>query len=666
MLCLYILLSSFVRAQSGTEFNDISLEGLLDLEISGSTLTLETQKTVPSAVTVFGHEEIKRLGVDQLTELMALAPGFQSYRSSSSALQPNTSVRGHHNKADILVVVDGKSVFEPRQGNALTTLSTLNLKDIERIEFIRGPGSAVYGSNAMLGTINIVTRSGVREVGVGYGTHARRNGHAFWSQTVGEVLIDAFIEYDQDNGDTFTAIDSFNGGFSEISDPLQKVNADLKLRWRLTQFQWRHYQNRTEDYYELNNVAEGINKRQTAYGAFSITQYFDLKKVASELSIGYDYAEGTGSFQLTRPGALAAVSVPASTDALTGYYDTGRPYFYYAKLRNDFLINNQANLIFGIDYYHYEVKDFKAFNNFDMGALANGTFPLAYYGNFDNYTLVQRESRRDVLGMYTQLQYDPFEKTHLTLGLRYDMFSSLDSQMSPRVAVVQEVFDNHSIKLLYGKAFRAPAEVEMNFTNNWVILGNQDLDPETVQSYELIWVSMYRYFGFMGSVGYFENHYKDTIDRIATGTKIQYGNSSLEATKGFEFEYSQQFATHWYLRGNYTLITNNDDADFREADRFGSTTVNYNRGRLNMNVSAAYQGSREMAIAGSEDTRMLLHNYWLFHSKVGYDFYDDWSVSLQIKNMFDKDYLTPSSNTSIAEGIANRGREYMVGITREF
>lgn len=64
----------------------ISLDELMQIEITGSTLTPKSLRTVPSAVTIFTHQEIKRMGLDSLDELMNLVPGFQSYRTSISSL----------------------------------------------------------------------------------------------------------------------------------------------------------------------------------------------------------------------------------------------------------------------------------------------------------------------------------------------------------------------------------------------------------------------------------------------------------------------------------------------------------------------------------------------------------------------------------------------------
>jgi len=126
-----------------------------------------------------------------------------------------------------------------------------------------------------------------------------------------------------------------------------------------------------------------------------------------------------------------------------------------------------------------------------------------YYGSLQATTPVQAKSSRDKVGIYGQYQHRLLEKTHLTLGERLYHFPSIGSQLRPRFAVVFEVNDHHSRNLLYGEAFWAPAEREFNLLNNPVILGNTDLNPEIIQSSELIWVGQWRDAGL--SQVYFES-----------------------------------------------------------------------------------------------------------------------------------------------------------------
>ena len=119
VLFILLIVPVITQADSHNLFS-MPLKSLLQVRIHGSTLTDESLKTVPSAVTVFTHNEIQRMGLDYLDELMNLVPGFQSYRSSSSSLVAPFSARGRRigdAGAEILVLVNGQRLEDPRSAH---------------------------------------------------------------------------------------------------------------------------------------------------------------------------------------------------------------------------------------------------------------------------------------------------------------------------------------------------------------------------------------------------------------------------------------------------------------------------------------------------------------------------------------------------------------------
>lgn len=120
----------------------------MDITVSGATLTSESLYSTPAAVTVFSRDQIQRMGISALYELMNLAPGFQVSRSGSNSGYGSASSRGRRigpASAEVLLIVDGQRTTTQRTGGIIDFLE-MPVIGIERIEFIRGPGSALYGS----------------------------------------------------------------------------------------------------------------------------------------------------------------------------------------------------------------------------------------------------------------------------------------------------------------------------------------------------------------------------------------------------------------------------------------------------------------------------------------------------------------------------------------
>ena len=109
----------------------MSLEELLQVPITGSTLTEENLLSVPSAVTVYTHQEIKNLGLDYLDELANIVPGFQSSRSAQSQLQNPISSRGRLislEASELLVLIDGQRVDGPRSNGTTVAFPKISLE----------------------------------------------------------------------------------------------------------------------------------------------------------------------------------------------------------------------------------------------------------------------------------------------------------------------------------------------------------------------------------------------------------------------------------------------------------------------------------------------------------------------------------------------------------
>jgi outer membrane receptor protein involved in Fe transport len=133
----------------------LSLEDLLNPTVFTATKSARTLEQTPSIVSVFRREDIDRLGVRQLIDLLRFVPGFYEV---SSQLERNFAIRGIHasSPSHFVVLLDGLPLNDFLFSSA--SPESLSLEFAERVEIIRGPGSAIYGANALMGVINVITR----------------------------------------------------------------------------------------------------------------------------------------------------------------------------------------------------------------------------------------------------------------------------------------------------------------------------------------------------------------------------------------------------------------------------------------------------------------------------------------------------------------------------
>ena len=138
---------------------DLPLEDLLKVEIRSASRKLQRVQDVAAAVTVISREDIARSGARSIPEALRLAPGVEVARIANNRWA--VSMRGFNGRfaQKLLVLKDGRSIYSPLFSGVLWEAEDAIMSEIERIEVVRGASAAMWGSNAVNGVINIITRS---------------------------------------------------------------------------------------------------------------------------------------------------------------------------------------------------------------------------------------------------------------------------------------------------------------------------------------------------------------------------------------------------------------------------------------------------------------------------------------------------------------------------
>ena len=147
------------EAQTTQDLKRMSLEQLLQIDVSTVTRREEPADKVPAAVFVITQDDIRRSGAMSLPEVLRLAPGVQVERISSSLYAVGIRGFGDRLSRAMLVLIDGRAVYSPLFAGTYWEVQDPMLADIERIEVIRGPGGTLWGANAVNGIVNIITKN---------------------------------------------------------------------------------------------------------------------------------------------------------------------------------------------------------------------------------------------------------------------------------------------------------------------------------------------------------------------------------------------------------------------------------------------------------------------------------------------------------------------------
>ncbi|MEY4590843.1 MAG: hypothetical protein RL497_2919 [Pseudomonadota bacterium] len=245
----------------------------------------------------------------------------------------------------------------------------------------------------------------------------------------------------------------------------------------------------------------------------------------------------------------------------------------------------------------------------------------------------------------------------MALGARYDYYREIGGQLSPRLGLIQQVGEHNTIKLLYGEAFRTPALSEIGAIN-MPGQSNSQLTYETIKTLELVWRGEWKHLA--AGVNAFHSRYDDPIAAGFVGGK----NNGDFDINGVEFESSQEFMDYWMLQASFTRLLELPDESFREADHFGSLSLNFSYQKWNWNLASVYQAERETL--AQPNVRYALSPFWFANTKLAYQFSDTFTWQLHIKNMFDKSFSTPANEYSPVNGIPNRGRVWSLGLQWDY
>ena len=395
-----------------------------------------------SAIYVLTDEDIRRSGAVNIMEALRMVPGVLVSKLNQNRYA--ISIRGFNQRLGsdkLLVLMDGRSVYSPVQSGVFWIGQDTVLEDIERIEVIRGPGAALWGSNAVAGVINIITKSAEKTQGglVAGGVGTEENGFGtlrYGGKLENGINYRVYGKYrDRDSGVDANGNDSF--------DSKQIGQGGFRTDWQINKQDQLTMQG---DYYRLNSDLD-------------FTSRFVSLTAGSTPFRGTNVQEGANF--LTR---WDRTFEDASSFNLQLYYDR-------LKRKSGVPFDNVVDQ-FDIDFQH----------NFSFHKVHNFSWGLNYrYTFFDLETnAILHNTRKDThlasLFLHDEIELIP-EELNLILGIKseYNVFTGLEFQPSVRTA--WNPSPNHTFWAAFSRAVRLPTVTDENTTINQVLVPGAAIPP---------------------------------------------------------------------------------------------------------------------------------------------------------------------------------------------
>lgn len=154
----FLFATSHIANSNPIDITSLTLEELMEIEITTASKISQKKEDVPAAVSVITQEDIRRSGATNIADILRMVPGVNVAKINPSAY--GVSIRGFNDlfANKLLVLLDGKTVYNPIFSGVFWERIDTILEDIDRIEVIRGPGASIWGANAVNGIVNIITK----------------------------------------------------------------------------------------------------------------------------------------------------------------------------------------------------------------------------------------------------------------------------------------------------------------------------------------------------------------------------------------------------------------------------------------------------------------------------------------------------------------------------
>ena len=566
---------------------------------------------------------------------------------------------------NILILIDGEPLAGENGNNI--DYNRINTDNIERIEIVKGASSSLYGSKAMGGVINIITKNPRKKL---------------------ELSVSGKLsEMNQLNFRNVKTYDD-NYYYKQKLD-LPNANLNMNIGFNL---------NRIKGQTQISAKSFDAYKLEDKYG-----ESFDVINIDTVLSFPKytTYVDGYEDYTLSQKIGIN-ITKKINLDVKASYYNHNQYDFvndnknqqyqdfnYSAKLNYDISNKLNANAVFYRDsykkYYYFNklgAKDLN-YNNILSNAKLSSTYDYSKKHTFnagleflndyllsDKFiadTLLAKDVNTSVL--YLQDEYDLNSKLNITAGGRFDYHEEFGLHFSPKISLMYK-YGSHRFRLNYATGFRSPTLKELymnwNLLGMFTIQGNENLKPETNQY--LSFSGEYTKNNFNGSVNFYSNFFKNKIDGVWKNNQSVYQYTNLSSTNiyGIEILIRYHLLKHFNLSGGYSFLQTNMSAENSMSTfspHSGNFRIEYNLTKkfymLNVNLNTKITGAKKYDTYNEIEYNGQYVKAWytveyapyaLWNLAISQSFFNGLKIVAGVDNIFNFRADVVNFNTSITPG----------------
>lgn len=586
IMLLCIGLYSYARE---TVKDSVQLE---DVVVTGSKFEI-SRKLIPLSVSQISADNIKQSGhYNVLSTLSAYVPGvFITERNilgfgvatggSGSINIRGVSINngvGNYPNTQVLVLIDGHPQYQGIFGHPLPDAYVAS--DVEKVEVIRGPASVLYGSNAMAGAVNIITKKQQTEglsatVNAVYGSYNTQK----YAGTFGfkKDKLSLFVSANHASTDGTRENTDF-----KISNGYLKAAYELSRHWKITA-------DLSMAQYEAND-----NGKVSPPAPSPIPFHIDVLRGKAALSVENKYDKLDGAIKLYHNFG--------EHDLSDGFKSTDR---------------NSGLMI----YQNYRL--------FDQTHVTAGLDAKQYGGHaIDPKPMIPVDTTEIVyeLAGYALIHQKLFEFVDLNAGLRFEHNSVFGNEWVPMVGAAARAGETTNFKASVSKGFRSPTVMEL-----YLYAPNAALKPERMMNYELSWLQSYMANRLSTELTAFWVEGENMI-QVVGGTPPKRQNTGTFSNRGIEFAAKYRITNQFNVQTNYTFLDMEKKIVAAPKHQF-NINLNYQYKMVNFNVAAQHVNTLYASL-----TPESIQQFTLFNTRISTKITKQLDVFLAGHNLLNQQY----------------------------
>jgi iron complex outermembrane receptor protein len=589
-------------------------------------------------VTIVTAEDIERFGYRTLDEVLETVRGFYI---SSDHNYSYIGIRGFGRPTDynnrLLILLNGQALNETYY-SAISSGYDLGIamQAVDRIELVRGPASALYGSSAMFAVINIVTKKGQSLAGVlgeaTAGSYGQRRASAAYGGTVGGVDLMLAGSIGRHDGTDlyfpeYDAPETNNGLAADIDwERYENVVASASLgRFSLqARSSWRRKGVPTASW--GSNFNDNRQHTTDDYSGFALT-----------------YESGDGG------------SVHWSARA------QGSRYYYYGLYPSDYEYQDE-NIGYWGGFEGQLIWDLAPNHRLTAGGDLVRTFRAKYRYYTPEFEIFEDDFTFNTWSTYLMDELQLTSALTLMGGLRHDAHSAARDALSPRLGIIVNPGRTTTVKLLWGEAFRSPSVYEREFFNLSDFKRNPDLNRERITTTELVWEQRLGS-AFRLTSSLYQNQVRDLIDTTTDPEdgKALFTNVGRARARGIEAEFSARHANGATAYVNYVYqdaVDRSNDARLTNSPRHlfkagGAMPMPLGT----VAVEGRYEDDRITVQGGATDEAVVVNAHFVSQPLFG-----GLRLTARVRDLFDSGFRVPGGFEHLQASIPQEPRSLSIGL----